>query len=85
MLSQNNAHTQRFQELLGEIQEEVDDLKQQVQTLQQENNDLKTELKETKDKEADVFSSLKETERMALKHQVKGLISKIDDHLEEQP
>lgn len=84
MLSQNNAHSERFQQLLSEIKDEVDSLKEQVRMLQKENAELKTELKEIKAQEDDVFSSLKETERMALKHQVKGLISKIDDHLEEQ-
>lgn len=84
MLSQDNAHSERFQQLLSKIKSEVDSLKEQVRTLQKENAELKTELKEIKAQEDDVFSSLKETERMALKHQVKGLISKIDDHLEEQ-
>ena len=84
MLSQKNAHSERFQQLLSEVKDEVDSLKEQLRTLQNENAELRAELKELKAQEDDVFSSLKETERMALKHQVKGLISKIDDHLEEQ-
>lgn len=85
MLSQNIPHSQRFQELLGEISQEVDALKKQVEELEKRNARLKAELEETREREADVFSSVKETERMALKHQIKGLISKIDEHLEEQP
>ena len=84
MLSNDNPHSQRFQELLGQIKQEVDSLKTQVSELQQENYQLKQELKENKEKEADIFSSVKETDRMALKHQIKGLISKIDEHLQEQ-
>lgn len=84
MLSQNTPHSQRFKELLSEINDEVDSLKDEIKSLKKRNSELKDELEETKAKESDVFSSLKETERMALKHQVKGLISKIDDHLEDQ-
>lgn len=84
MLSNDNSHSERFQALLGQIKQEVDDLKVQASELKEENHQLKTELKETKEKEADIFSSVKETDRMALKHQIKGLISKIDEHLENQ-
>jgi len=84
LLSKDNPHSKRFQQLLGEIKNEVDSLKSQLSKLEHENSELKTELKETKEKEADIFSPLKETDRMALKHQIKGLISKIDDHLEDR-
>lgn len=84
MLSENTPHSRRFQELLGEIKNEVDDLKMKVTELEKRNAQLQAELKETQQREADVFSSVKETERMALKHQIKGLVSKIDEHLEDQ-
>lgn len=84
MLSNENPHSQRFQALLGQIRQEVDALKTKVSELQHQNNQLKQELAENKEREADIFSSVKETDRMALKHQIKGLISKIDEHLEDQ-
>lgn len=84
MLSNDNPHSEQFQALLGEIKQEVDNLKAQVSELREENHQLKEELEENKKKEADIFSSVRETDRMALKHQIKGLISKIDEHLEDQ-
>ena len=84
VLSNDNPHSQRFQTLLNQIEQEVDTLKGEIEELQRKNSQLKNELKETKEQEADIFSSVKETDRMALKHQIKGLISKIDEHLEEQ-
>jgi chromosome segregation ATPase len=84
LLSRNNAHTERFRQLLDEIKGEVDELKAQINALKREKTQLKMELKKAREEEADIFSSLKETDRMALKHQVKGLIAKIDEHLEDQ-
>lgn len=83
MLKTDSPHSERFQQLLGEVREEIDSLKAQISALQNENARLKGDLKEMKDNEADIFSPVKETERMALKHQLKGLISKIDEHLED--
>jgi regulator of replication initiation timing len=83
VLINDNPHSERFQQLLGEIEAEVDKLKAKISALEKENMRIENELKETKDREADVFSSTKATERMALKHQIKGLVSKIDEHLEE--
>ncbi len=82
MLTNNSPHNRHFRELLAQIKEEVDGLKSQLRDLQDENETLKTELKKAKEQQDDAFSSVKETERMALKHQVKGLISKIDEHLD---
>jgi chromosome segregation ATPase len=70
---------------LGEIKNEVDGLKAQIVELKRERAQLKAELKKAREEDADIFSSLKEPDRMALKHQVKGLIAKIDEHLEDQP
>lgn len=84
MLSSESPHSERFNQLLAKVSEEVSALKDQIEALEQENTQLKKELKATKEEQADVFSSIKETERMALKHQIKGLVSKIDEHLEDQ-
>ena len=69
---------------MDEIKQEVEGLKNQINQLEKENARLENELKNMREQEADIFSSTKETERMALKHQVKGLISKIDEHLDKQ-
>lgn len=82
MRTNNNPHNRRFRELLAQVKEEVDGLKSQISDLEDENASLRSELKKTKEHQDDAFSSMKETERMALKHQVKGLISKIDEHLD---
>ncbi len=82
MLSVENSHSKRFQQLLSEIKDEIDGLKKDLNNLEKENNRLRIELKEVEASHADVFSELEETERMAMKHQIKGLISKIDEHLD---
>lgn len=76
-----NSHNKYFQQLLGEIEEEIVSLKTDLTNLENENKRLRVELKGVKASHADVFSELEETERMAMKHQIKGLISKIDEHL----
>lgn len=83
MLSGDSPHSERFNSLLAEVREEVGALKEQLSALEKENAQLKKELEATKEEQADIFSSIKETERMALKHQIKGLVSKIDEHLED--
>lgn len=80
----DDKHTNQFQQLLSEIEDEITGLKTDISNLEKENNRLRKELKVTKDKQADVFSGLEETERMAMKHQIKGLISKIDEHLDDK-
>lgn len=78
----NDLNNKRFQKLLSELGEEIKGLKKDLHNLEKENNRLRIELKEVEASHADVFSELEETERMAMKHQIKGLISKIDEHLD---
>lgn len=82
MQADKNSHNKRFQKLLGEIGNEITGLKKDLHNLEKENNRLRIELKEVKSNQADVFSELEETERMAMKHQIKGLMAKIDEHLD---
>lgn len=84
MLTDENPYQERFHELLDEIREEVNGLRNRVQDLQQENEQLRNKIEEAEHNPPDVFSEMDETERMALHHQVLGLISKIDEHLEEE-
>ncbi len=78
-----SPHSERFHELLSQVKSEVDILKDDLKKLEKENKRLKIELKQAEDSNEDVFSAMEETERMAMKHQIQGLISKIDDHLKD--
>lgn len=84
MLSNESPHSERFHQLLDQVRQEVDSLKNEVKDLKKENSQLKDQLKEIQDGQTDIYSAISETERMSLRHQVLGLISKIDEHLEEQ-
>lgn len=69
--------------LLDQIREEVDSLKDRLKELQKENSQLRQKLEEIQNSQTDIFSAITESERLAFRQQVLGLISKIDDHLEE--
>lgn len=83
MLNNDSPYHERFHELLDQIRGEVDSLNDQISELKKENNRLREKLEEIQDGQTDIFSAMTESERLALRHQVLGLISKIDDHLEE--
>ncbi len=83
MLTDETPYQERFHELLNEIRGEVEGLRNRIDDLQEKNGRLRKKLEE-KEQEADMFSGLDDTERMALHHQVLGLISKIDQHLDEE-
>lgn len=83
MLTDETPYQERFHELLNEIRGEVEGLRNRIDDLQEKNGKLREKLEE-KEQEADMFSGLDDTERMALHHQVLGLISKIDQHLDEE-
>lgn len=84
MLNNDSPHSQQFHNLLDQVRDEVSSLKEQIKELKKENGQLKDQLKEIQDGQTDIYSAISETERMALRHQVLGLISKIDEHLEEE-
>lgn len=69
--------------MLDQIGEEVNSLNEQIKELKQENSQLRTKLEEIQNGQADIYSAISESERLSLRHQVLGLISKIDDHLED--
>lgn len=77
-----NPLHERFNQLLRQIQFEIDQLKKENQSLIEENESLKSKLEETNNRSEDVFSTLGEPEKIALRHQIDGLIAKIDQHLE---
>lgn len=83
MLTNDSPYHERFHELLEKIRDEVDSLKDQISELKKENSQLREKLEEIQDGQTDIFSAMTESERLALRHQVLGLITKIDEHLEE--
>ena len=83
MLSNESPYHEEFNNLLDQIRDEVDSLKQEIEDLKKERSELKSKLEEIQDGQTDIFSAMTESERMALRHQILGLITKIDSHLEE--
>lgn len=83
MLSNESPYQEQFHQLLDQIGEEVNSLNEQIKELKQENSQLRTKLEEIQNGQADIYSAISESERLSLRHQVLGLISKIDDHLED--
>lgn len=84
MLSNDSPYHEQFKSLLNQIRDEFDQLKDENKELKKENDQLKSKLEEIQDGQTDIFSAMTESERMALRHQVLGLISKIDSHLGEE-
>ncbi|MGB0347064.1 MAG: hypothetical protein ACPGGA_06240 [Balneolaceae bacterium] len=83
-MNQLSQQSLKFKELLSEIDEEVTSLKQQIKDLKKENAKLVGKLEDLRGKQTDIFSAITESERLAMRQQVKGLISKIDNHLTDQ-
>lgn len=69
--------------MLDQIQDEVSSLKDEIKNLEKENGQLRSKLKDIKEGQTDIYSEISESERLTLRHQVIGLISKIDEHLED--
>ncbi|WP_372638395.1 hypothetical protein [Fodinibius sp.] len=83
MLSDNSPYKKEFLQLVDHIRTEVKSLKGQIEELEEENSQLKSKLREIEEGQTDIFSEVSESERLAIRHQVLGLISKIDNHLED--
>ncbi|MGD8427654.1 MAG: hypothetical protein PVH63_08475 [Balneolaceae bacterium] len=83
MLSEESIYHQQFHDLLDQIREEVNSLNDQIRELKKENSQLRSKLEEIQDGQTDIYSAISESERLSMRHQVLGLISKIDQHLED--
>lgn len=83
MLPNESPYHKRFHDLLDQVGEEVQNLKVEIIELKKENQRLRSKLEEIQKGQTDIYSAISDSERLALRHQVIGLISKIDDHLEE--
>lgn len=78
----DNIQKETFFKLLEQIRTQANHLKRKNRELAKENNRLRSKLNEVHKDQTDIFSSITESERIAMKHQVNGLIQKIDKHLE---
>lgn len=83
-MNQLSQHSLKFKELLDEVGNEVNALKQEIKELKKENAKLVTKLEDERGKQTDIFSAITESERLAMRQQVQGLILKIDNHLNNQ-
>lgn len=83
-MNQLSQQSLKFKELLSEIDDEVALLKQQLKDLKKENSKLVAKIEDLRGKQTDIFSAITESERLAMRQQVKGLISKIDNHISDQ-
>jgi len=71
-----------FKQYLDQIRQKVSLLKKQNKDLKRENLLLKDKLEGIQKKQGDIFSEISESERIAMRHQVKSLINKINKHIE---
>ncbi|WP_138429921.1 hypothetical protein [Fodinibius saliphilus] len=83
MLSNKSPYHEQFHNLLDQVREEVDSLQGEIKKLKKENSKLRSKLEEIQDGQTDIYSAISESERLSMRHQVLGLISKIDEHLED--
>ncbi len=74
---------ENFFKLLDQVRSQVDQLKKKNRELNRENARLRSKLNEVHKEQTDIFSTISESERMAMRHQVSGLIEKIDKYLED--
>ena len=79
----NEIQKETFQKLLDQIRTQVQHLRKQNKELNRENLKLKSKLNELQKDQADIFSDISESERITMRHQVSGLIEKIDKYLED--
>lgn len=77
-----NREVEQFYLLLGQLRKQIVQLKKENRELRAENEQLQERAGQQQDNREEVFSVLGESERIALRHQIDGLIAKIDRHLE---
>jgi ABC-type Zn uptake system ZnuABC Zn-binding protein ZnuA len=80
-MAASEIQKETFLTLLEQIRAQVNTLKKQNKELGRENLKLKAKLEEIQKDQTDIFSSISESERIAMRHQVTGLIEKLDKHL----
>lgn len=76
------SQQETFSNYLDQIRKQVALLKKQNKDLKRENLRLTDNLEKAQKEQGDIFSEISESERIAMRHQVKSLISKINKHIE---
>jgi cell division protein FtsB len=79
----SNIQKETFEKLLNQIRTQVLYYKKSNKELKRENDLLRAKMSDMQKNQSDIFSSIGESERIAMKHQVNGLIEKIDKYLDE--
>lgn len=79
----SDIQKETFLNLLEQIRTKIQTLQKQNKELNRENLKLKAKLNEIQKDQTDIFSSISESERIAMRHQVNGLIEKLEKHLGE--
>lgn len=79
----SDIQKETFLNLLEQIRTKIQTLQKQNKELNRENLKLKAKLDEIQKDQTDIFSSISESERIAMRHQVNGLIEKLEKHLGE--
>ncbi len=79
----DDIQKETFLKLLDQIRTQVGLLKKKNRELNRENQKLRSKLDDVHKNQTDIFSSISESERIAMRHQVNGLIKKIDKYLDE--
>ena len=82
-MSMNSVQRETFHKLLEQIRTQVTILRKNNRELNKENEKLRSKLKDVHKNQTDIFSSISESERIAMRHQVDGLIEKIDKYLDD--
>ena len=77
------SQQETFSNYLEQIRKQVALLKKQNKDLRRENLRLTDKLEKAQKKQGDIFSEISESERIAMRHQVKSLISKINKHIDQ--
>lgn len=81
-MESNNVQRDTFYKLLSQVKDRVSGLNKEIKELKRENLKLKSDLEKLQKEQNDIFSDISESDRIAMKHQVKSLIEKIENHVE---
>lgn len=81
-MSELESQKDTFKKFLEQVRQHVAFLKKQNKDLKRENLRLKDKLEGIQKKQGDIFSEINESERIAMRHQVKNLINKINQHID---
>ena len=76
------SQKETFATYLDQVKKQFEMLKKQNKDLKRENMRLTDKLEKIQKKQGDIFSEISESERIAMRHQVKSLIKKINEHID---